>query len=365
MIIQSKHYNERLKIMKLSFTRLITLLLTVSLCSCGLLPKEEQPIPPPVLKKYDPAEYNTYRVTKGDIQKIVTISVSYIHAVTETLSFPVGGFVVTNINVSKGDQVKKGDVLAVLDTSDLDGPLRDVRNQIAANKTEIENTDALYKIDKKIAAIVTGTAVQTEINYTKRLGDLEADQKSLELRLQLMEQKESQRYLTAGIDGIVSYMSSLKPGDYCEKDSSVLTIDSGSASVFAASGSNADLIAPGMEVDINVNSVSEEKYRAKASDPAELGITEPQKDTVYLALVDPVNFPNNSYGSIKLIADERKNVLFVPTPAINMVKDKKFVYTLVDNIKTVRDISTGLDAGTYTEITGGLSEGDEIILGNN
>ena len=341
-------------------------LLAVSLCSCGLLPKEDEPMSPPVLKKYDPAQYNTYRVTRGDIQKVVTISVSYVHAVTETLSFPVGGVTLVNIFVNKGDQVKKGDILAALDTSDLDGQLKEVRYQLASVKTAIENIGDLYPIDRKIGAIVSSSgALQAELDYTKNLNNLEADLKTLELRLQLLEQKESQRYITAGIDGVVSYIASIKPGDLCGRNSAVFSVDSGSASVFAATGSNVSLLSPGMEVNITVNSVNDETYLARVSDPADLGITEPQTNAVYMALVDPVNFPNNSYGSIKLTAEERKDVLYVPSDAVTTVRDRTFVYLLTDNIKTIKDVTIGLDTGYFTEITGGLSEGDEILVGGN
>ena len=341
----------------------VSVLLAVSLCACGLLPKEEQPVSPPVLKEYNPAQYTTYRVIRGDIQQDVTISASYVHAVTETLSFPIGGVTVTDINAAKGDQVKKGDILAALDTSDLDGPLKDVRNQIAANDKAMSNSSELYKIDKRIAEILTSSALQTVTDYKKRAGDLESERKALDLRLQLLEQKASQRYIVAGIDGVISYVASLKPGDLCEKNRAVFSIDSGSASVFSASGSNAELLTPGMEVDINVNFSTEETYRAKVATPEDLGVTQPQKGYVYMALENPVNFPDGSYGTIKLTAGQRKNVLYVPTEAINTVRERKFVYLLNDNIKTVRDVKIGLQTAYYTEITDGLSEGDEIIVG--
>jgi len=339
-------------------------LTALCLSSCALLPKEEQPLSPPVLHKYDPMQYNTYTVTSGDIQKLVSISVSYVHAVTEKLSFPVGGFPVTAVNVGRGDSVRKGDVLATLDSTDLDGPLLDIQNQIAANNTAIENCKALYQIDKKIAAL-SDTSKQAASDYSTRLSDLEFDRQSLALRLQLQEKEEAQRVIKAGIDGVVSYADTIKPGDMYTQNTTVFTVDGGSASVFAARDSNAHYLTPGMEVDITISGMNNDTYRAKVEDSDTLGITEPEKGAAYLALEEPVTLPDNSYGYVKLISDERGNVLYVPSRAVNTVADRTFVYLMADNIKTIRDVTIGLDTGTYTEITGGLSEGDVIIVGNN
>ena len=339
---------------------LASMILPIGLCSCSLLPKEEEPLPPPVIKQYDPAQYDTYTVTKGDIEKTVTISVSYVHAVTETLSFSVGGFTVTKINAAKGDAVKKGDALALLDTTDLDGPLKGINNQITANNSAIDNAKALYAIDKKIASL-TNTVQQARSDYTARLNDLEANGQALELRRQMLEKKESERVITAGMDGIVSFAADVKPGDISVKGSNVFIIDGSGASVFAASDPDS-MLSPGMAVDLTVTGGGDETYRAKVSDPASLGITEPKKNTAYIALEEPVTFPDSTYASIKLTAGERKGVLFVPSKSLNTVRDQKFVYILSDNARAVRYVTAGLDTGYYTEITSGLSEGDVIIV---
>jgi len=341
-------------------------LMAVNLCSCALLPKEDQPLTAPVMKKYDPAQYNIYTVTRGDIQKNVTISVSYVHAVTQTLSFQTGGLVISKVNVSKGDSVKKGDILASLDTSDIDGPLSDVKNQLAANETAAQNSEALYQIDKKISALTPDGNSRAAADYAARSADLEFDRKALQLRLDLLQKKEAERYITAGIDGVISYMAPIKQGDISIKNSGIITLDSGSSSVFSATGSNAPLLVPGTVVDINVNGDNGGTYRAKAGDPASLGITEPSKDAAYLALDEPVNFPENTFGTIVYTADERKNVLYIPSAAITKVRDRLFVYLLDENnIKTIRDVKIGLDAGANSEITDGLKEGEKIIVGNN
>ena len=318
---------------------------------------------PPVLKDYNPAEYTTYRVTSGDIQKVATISVSYIHAVTESLSFAVGGYAITNVNAGKGDAVKKGDILATLDTTDLDGPIKDIRNQISANNTAIDNCKALYEIDKETAAL-TDTAEQADLDYNVRLGNLLDDQQSLDLRLQLLEKEDAQRVIKADMDGFVNYTAEIQPGDISSNKATVFILEGGSASVFAATGTDSALLKPGMKVDIVVNTGNNDTYSATVGTPAELGISEPRADAAYMALDDPVTFSEYTYGTIKLTTDERANVLYIPTNAVNTARDETFVYLLDNNIKTVRDITTGLDTGVYTEITGGLSEGDEIIVGS-
>ena len=340
---------------------LLAVVLAAGLCSCSILPKEEQPLSPPVLKKYDPLQYNTYRVVRGDIQRIITISVFYVHTVTESLTFPVSGLPITKINVKKGDMVSKGDILAALDTTDIDGRLTDIEDQLTANKTAIENCKALYAIDKKIA-VLTDNTEQAYIDYSTRLRNLETYRQSLELNRQLLEKKESERYIKAGMDGVISYIASIKLGDISQKNITAFVIDGSNTSVFAATDSNAQLLTDGMAVDLTVSSMSNQTYSAKVGNPASLGITEPKEGAAYMALEEPVTLPDNVYGSIKFMTDERKNVLYVPNQAVHSIRDRKFVYLINDNVKTVRDISIGLDTGFYIEVTGGLSEGDEIIV---
>ncbi len=58
----------------------------------------------------------------------------------------------------------------------------------------------------------------------------------------------------------------------------------------------------------------------------------------------------------------RQDVVVVPTKAIKKIGDRKFVNLLIDGVKVEQDIETGIEDGSDTEVTGGLSGGEELIL---
>ena len=58
----------------------------------------------------------------------------------------------------------------------------------------------------------------------------------------------------------------------------------------------------------------------------------------------------------------RQDVVVVPTEAIKTIGERKFVNLLIDGVKVEQDIETGIVDGDRTEVTGGLSGGEELIL---
>ena len=65
-------------------------------------------------------------------------------------------------------------------------------------------------------------------------------------------------------------------------------------------------------------------------------------------------------ADIEVILDEQDNVLRIPTEAI-LEGNKVLVFT-ADNLLQQREIQTGLSNWEWTQITEGLSEGDEVVV---
>ena len=75
-------------------------------------------------------------------------------------------------------------------------------------------------------------------------------------------------------------------------------------------------------------------------------------------------------GSIKVIREEKKDVLYIPRGAIRTVNDQKAVYIIdEDGLRSLRYIEIGLlvSSGAVSddnraEIITGLTEGDQVIM---
>ena len=70
------------------------------------------------------------------------------------------------------------------------------------------------------------------------------------------------------------------------------------------------------------------------------------------------------FGNVKISFNvySRQDVVVVPTEAIKTIGERKFVNLLIDGVKVEQDIETGIVDGDRTEVTGGLSGGEELIL---
>jgi multidrug efflux system membrane fusion protein len=73
-------------------------------------------------------------------------------------------------------------------------------------------------------------------------------------------------------------------------------------------------------------------------------------------------FPNQ-FVNVRLLVQEKRGVLLIPTATIQRTTSKVFVYVVrPDNTVTIRPITEGVTEGEETEITSGLRSGDVVVL---
>lgn len=185
--------------------------------SCALVPKEEQLPEAPVLHISQGTQYTQVAVTRGDIVKEVTIDCTYEPATEEILSFPIGGERIAEIYVSRGDQVKAGDLLAELDNRVVHEKISTQQEKMDALQlqlTQVEEKLNLYWVrcallDEAEAASPQQYGAQSsavdqacdeiydDYNYLKGLLEVE------QLAMDELRQELAMRQIYAGIDGTV------------------------------------------------------------------------------------------------------------------------------------------------------------------
>jgi multidrug efflux system membrane fusion protein len=73
-------------------------------------------------------------------------------------------------------------------------------------------------------------------------------------------------------------------------------------------------------------------------------------------------FPNE-FVNVRLLLQEKKNVVLLDTAAIQRSSSQTYVYLVKeDSTVTVRQIQTGVTEGDNTEITSGLNGGETIVM---
>lgn len=189
----------------------------------------------------------------------------------------------------------------------------------------------------------------------------------LGLQIEELRQELRPRQLYAGIDGTVTYVQKSTDdffGLRTQKDVTFITITDRENMAFIVGGEDALLFPVGTEVTV---ACKDQEVLARSVEPAELGIQNPEdsgKPTAFLKLVDPTAaVEENAEGKITLILEERRNVLYLDAGAVQTAEGQPFVYVLDETgLKVMQSVTTGLECDGKIEITGGLEEGDKVIM---
>ena len=129
---------------------------------------------------------------------------------------------------------------------------------------------------------------------------------------------------------------------------------------------DAPRIRVNMKVNISLDALSGEVFSGtvKRIAPYVLEV-EKQARTVdveveFVCQQDCMNMLPGYSADIEVILDEKGNVLRIPTEAI-LEGNKVLVFT-ADKLLEQREVKTGLSNWVWTQITEGLSEGDEVVV---
>ncbi len=344
------------------------------LCSCALLPQEEEYVSKPMIRSYVQAEYKLGYVQYGDVVLTEILSCKYMPVSTEQLKFNVGGIYYDEIFVEKGDLVQKGDLVAQLDVSGLDDEIESLQASVDAAERNIRNlreqmTLAVDSQRRILSAAGNAdglkTAEEVQKEYTDQIEKLEGDLEISNMRLSEAMDKLASRSLYAGIDGAVTFVRKLENGSRSNEGELVVSIADATSSVFSAETANADLLPAGAVVDILIK---KEYVPATIVSAQELGLDEKINDagrkTVYFRLNTPdADLESGDRGTLTITVRESKDTLYIPSKALQTVDSRTFVYQADENgLKRMKNVEIGLVTNHYIEILSGLSEGENVIL---
>lgn len=351
-------------------------LVAVALCSCTLLPVEEEYTSRPTIHSYAGTEYSLGYVQFGDVVCTESVSCKYMAVNKETLAFDVGGELFGGVYVAKGDLVEKGQLLAELDCTAVNQAIADAESTVADMDTQIANL-----LEKKSLAVQTQTklyaaadpsareSMQTpdEVaeSYDDRLQSLQDRLSIAQLRLEEKYAELDRRQLRAGITGAVTFVRDFEQGERSVEGTSFVSVSDASNSVFYGSTVNYHLLPEGSVIPIYVN---KEYLDAEVVYAESLGLEESYDKKgarkIYFRLVEPeAALMESERGTITLTLAESRDTLYIPLDALHEVNGRTFVYQVDDlGLKIMTDVTPGLYANKYVEILSGLQEGDNVII---
>ena len=323
-----------------------------------------------------------------------------INPVEEVVITPLASGEVIRVHVSMGDRVERGARLFDIDASQQATQLSAGVNQASAGVNQ-----ASAGVSAARTAVGTATSsvdiARTNVDRMQTLFSegaislqaLEQAQNSLTQAEAGLSQAQAQ-YATAraSLNAASSALGAASSALGGTIDNSQVTspingyVTSLNVSVgsFASPGVVAATIADVSELVINTSVSEQIAFRLNVGDPVSIAISvlgdelhpgivtavSPAPALGGLTFPVTISVPNESgqimagmFAEINIIADQRHNVVVVPSDAVIIRGGRPLVVVLdAQNIPEFREVVVGLDNGIFAEIVSGLSTGETIVI---
>ena len=341
--------------------------------------------------------YVTARVTRGDLESTVLASGTLEAYQLVSVGAQVSGQI-QKLHVALGDVIKKGDLIAEIDPSTQQNALSDAKANLANNQAQLASKKATlrqaqqaYDRQKKMRRLDASpqedleTAEATLAVTKAEINALNAEIDQAKIAVDTAQIDLDYTEIKAPMDGTVVSLP-VKVGQTVNAVQTTPTIiklaQLGTMTV-KAEISEADVIRvkPGQEVYFTILGDPDTKYHAtlRAIEPAPDAIDdyddgiEDNEAVYYNALFDVPN-PDGILRiamttEVTVVLKSIKDALIIPSSALITGQDGKQYVQIEDSkgdekpvIKQV-PVTVGLNTNVKAEITSGVAEGDNVIIG--
>ena len=327
-------------------------------------------------KEAEEIVYEMAVVTVADVVKTEKVKCVYQQVNDEQVSFSTGGKRIDKVYVEKGDTVKKGQLLATLDTGNAADTMEKLEYQIARNELTLEYLETNQNNELSTIWLnfmynsggSESAKKATEANAEQILQRYEYSREDCEdaialdkKELELLQKEVKQASVYAGMDGTVSFVQSDLEGSASIEGEVIIRIIDSTECLFAVEDVKyAEYFAADTIVSMSISSGS----GAGSYELVPYRMEEWEDKLLFtIAQEDDANIDVGTMGLMKVVLDERKQVLSVPAKAVHVADGRSYVYVLgADNVREVKWIETGLVGDTDAEVLSGLTEGEKVIL---
>lgn len=284
---------------------------------------------------------------------------------------------IVSMKVEIGDVVKKGQVLAVVDSEKIRQAVIQAEAGLESAKAQYKNVDTEWK---RIKRLYEGKAIsKSQYDGVKaQYGAARSAVKQLEAALANAKTQLRDCSITAPISGTVSSRL-LEQGDLAAPSIPLFTIvkmDQVKIQIEVVEN-QIDLVKIGQSTHIRVEAFPDEIFEGVIS---KLNPTlNPLTRTIGAeVLIDnpELKLRPGMFARVEVVVERRENALLVPKYAIlentrleylggeltnSQVIVDRYVYVVRDTIALRRDITTGIIDGNYVEVLDGLSENELLV----
>lgn len=309
--------------------------------------------------------YKTQVVSKGDLSIIINASGQVESGNQSVLGFLTGGRILY-VGFKEGDVVKKGQVIASLDNSqayESVSKAQAVYNSAQSTVNKVLDDIHLWQYGNQNTTLETMTQKNTremaEMARDVAYQDLLSAKKNLEWST-----------IIAPFDGVISNIQGIVVGQNVSAvgPASISLVGSGEMK-FVANVDEIDFqrLSVGQIGEITLDAFPEEKISGTIT---KIGIAAIKLSTggsvipVDMSITISDKFKSGLNGEVNFYITTKRNVFVLPRPALRNDKTTSYVYLLINKRPEKRTVQIGETLGNQSEILSGISERDQVILGD-
>ena len=310
-------------------------------------------------------------VGKGDIGINLNALGTVTSLATVTIRTQISGYLI-KVAYKEGDEVKKGDLLAEIDSRPYEAALAQQRGQLARDEAALKGAQVDLARYQGLASqnAVPHQQLDTQIALVGQdQGTVEADRalvKAAEVNLAYTK-------IVSPLDGRVG-LRLVDQGNYVTPGDStglvVITQIQPISVLFTVPEDNLQAIAKRLQSGATLPVTALDRSGANKLADGTLTTFDSQIDPTTGTIKLRGQFPNesktlypNQFVNIRLLLDTHKDVVTMSTAGIQRGVPGTFVYLIKDDSTvTVRPVKLGVTDGNRVEVLSGLEPGDRVVI---
>ena len=333
-------------------------------------------------KKEEKVTFETAKVEKGNIQTSITATGTIEPVTSVTVGTQVSG-IVSRLYVDYNSVVKRGQVIAELDRTNLISELNAQKASLASAQSSLNYQQSNYE---RYKTLFDKGLVSADEYESARLQYEQAKQQVAQSRESVQRAQTNLGYatITSPIDGVV-LSKSVEEGQTVAASFNtpeLFTIAQDLTNMrVIADIDEADIggVKEGQRVSFTVDAFPEDTFEGSVTQVRQQATTESNVVTYEVVISAPnvdLKLKPGLTANVTIFTLEKNDVLTVPAKALRfqpneaLLKEGQIiedcegmrkVWTLENNVFKAHKVETGTTNGVMTEITGGIAEGTEVL----
>ena len=333
-------------------------------------------------KKEEKVSFETAKVEKSDIHTSITATGTIEPVTSVTVGTQVSG-IVSKLYVDYNSVVKKGQVIAELDRTNLISELNTAKANLASSESSMAYEKANYNRYKTLydKGLVSADEYESALlSYRKAKEDVSTKRESVNKA----QTNLGYATITSPIDGVV-LSKSVEEGQTVAASFNTPELFSIAQDLtdmrVIADIDEADIggVKEGQRVSFTVDAFPDDHFEGQVTQVRQQATTESNVVTYEVVISAPNNDLKLKPGltaNVTIFTMEKNDVMSVPSKALRFIPTEAFLekgqtisdcegehklWTLEDNTFKAHKVEIGTSNGIVTEIVSGIPEGTEIL----